>query len=245
MTGLIRPQWPVPGTVAACSTTRHGGVSLPPYASLNLGAHVGDNPADVAANRERLVALAGLPAMPFWLEQVHGTDVLRLEGQIPTAAALRADAVYTAEPGQVCAVMTADCLPVLFASRRGDEVAAAHAGWRGLCGGVLENTLKQFRCPPDDVMAWFGPAIGPQAFEVGDDVRAAFVADNPATGAAFRPVGTKYMADIYQLARIRLQAAGVRQISGGERCTASEPENFFSFRRDRMTGRLATLIWLI
>jgi len=183
--------------------------------------------------------------MPFWLEQVHGTDVLRLEGQMPSAASLRADAVYTAEPGQVCAVMTADCLPVLFASRQGDEVAAAHAGWRGLCAGVLENTLRQFRCSPGDVIAWLGPAIGPQAFEVGAEVRAAFVAENPATATAFRPAGTKYMADIYQLARIRLQAAGVRDISGGERCTLSEPENFFSFRRDVTTGRLATLIWLI
>jgi YfiH family protein len=245
MSTLIRPRWPVPASVMACSTTRAGGVSLPPYASLNLGAHVGDNPADVAANRLRLVELAGLPAMPFWLEQVHGTDVLRLEGQAPSAAAMRADAVYTARPGQVCAVMTADCLPVLFASRKGDEVAAAHAGWRGLCAGVLENTLAQFRCPPDEVMAWFGPAIGPEAFEVGAEVRAAFIAENPATGAAFRPAGTKYMADIYQLARIRLQAAGVRHISGGERCTASESDNFFSFRRDGTTGRLATLIWLI
>ncbi|PLR40903.1 peptidoglycan editing factor PgeF [Chimaeribacter californicus] len=245
MSTLIRPRWAAPASVMACSTTRAGGVSLPPYASLNLGAHVGDNPADVAANRLRLVELAGLPAMPFWLEQVHGTDVLRLEGQAPSAAALRADAVYTAAPGQVCAVMTADCLPVLFASRKGDEVAAAHAGWRGLCAGVLENTLTQFRCPPDEVMAWFGPAIGPDAFEVGAEVRAAFVAENPATGAAFRPAGTKYMADIYQLARIRLQAAGVRHISGGERCTVSESDNFFSFRRDGTTGRLATLIWLI
>lgn len=245
MSTLIRPQWPAPATVAACSTTRHGGVSLLPYASLNLGAHVGDNPAAVAENRRRLVASAGLPAMPDWLEQVHGTDVLRLEGQAPSADALRADAVYTAVPGQVCAVMTADCLPVLFASRRGDEVAAAHAGWRGLCAGVLENTLKQFRCPPEELIAWFGPAIGPDTFEVGAEVRAAFVAENPATAAAFRAVGSKYMADIYQLARLRLQAAGVQNTYGGGRCTLTEPENFFSFRREGTTGRLATLIWLI
>ncbi|QCR37019.1 purine nucleoside phosphorylase YfiH [Nissabacter sp. SGAir0207] len=245
MSALIRPQWPVPAGVGACSTTRLGGVSLPPYDTLNLGAHVGDDPARVAENRQRLVEMAGLPAMPHWLEQVHGTQVLRLEGQVPSADSLCADAVYTRLPGQVCAVMTADCLPVLFCSRHGDEVAAAHAGWRGLCAGVLENTLRQFRCAPADVMVWFGPAIGPQAFEVGTEVRATFMAHDPAAEAAFHPSGEKYMADIYQLARQRLLAAGVRQLYGGGHCTVSDPVNFFSYRRDSTTGRLATLIWLI
>lgn len=152
MSALIRPQWPQPASVRSYATTRKGGISLSPFGSLNLGSHVGDNPQHVAANRQRLIALGGLPAAPHWLEQVHGTDVARLTSLTPVTPTLVADAAYTCEPGVVCAAMTADCLPVLFCSRAGDEVAAAHAGWRGLCAGVLENTLACFRANPGDVL---------------------------------------------------------------------------------------------
>ncbi|CAI1081464.1 Laccase domain protein yfiH [Serratia quinivorans] len=243
MDSLILPDWPLPAGVKACSTTRHGGISLPPYDSLNLGTHVGDDARAVADNRQRLVEGAGLPQMPVWLEQIHGTRVVRLDGQTP--ADLRADAVYSNVPGQVCAVMTADCLPVLFCSQAGDEVAAAHAGWRGLCNGVLEQTLAAFAAEPGCISAWLGPAIGPQQFEVGPEVRAAFIAVDDAAAAAFTPQGDKFLADIYLLARQRLQRAGIHAIYGGDRCTVSEISHFFSYRRDGITGRLASLIWLI
>ncbi len=243
MPALIFPQWPQPDSVRSCSTTRQGGVSLPPYASLNLGSHVSDVPERVAINRQRLIELASLPAAPHWLEQVHGTDVARLTRQTPHQN-IRADAAYTDEPGVVCAAMSADCLPVLFCSREGDEVAAAHAGWRGLNAGVLENTISAFRAKPEHLMAWFGPAIGPQQFEVGGEVKEAFMACDPLAASAFTPFGEKYLADIYQLARLRLQAAGVSLIFGGDRCTVGESSHFFSYRRDGITGRLASLIWL-
>ncbi|QGH60479.1 purine nucleoside phosphorylase YfiH [Serratia proteamaculans] len=243
MDSLILPDWPLPAGVKACSTTRHGGISLPPYDSLNLGTHVGDDARAVADNRQRLVEGAGLPQMPVWLDQIHGTRVVRLDGQTP--ADLQADAVYSNVPGQVCAVMTADCLPVLFCSQAGDEVAAAHAGWRGLCNGVLEQTLTAFAAEPGCISAWLGPAIGPQQFEVGPEVRAAFIAVDDAAAAAFTPQGDKFLADIYLLARQRLQRAGIHAIYGGDRCTVSEISHFFSYRRDGITGRLASLIWLI
>ncbi|CAI1906363.1 Laccase domain protein yfiH [Serratia quinivorans] len=243
MDSLILPDWPLPAGVKACSTTRHGGISLPPYDSLNLGTHVGDDARAVADNRQRLVEGAGLPQMPVWLDQIHGTRVVRLDGQTP--ADLQADAVYSNVPGQVCAVMTADCLPVLFCSQAGDEVAAAHAGWRGLCNGVLEQTLAAFAAEPGCISAWLGPAIGPQQFEVGPEVRAAFIAVDDAAAAAFTPQGDKFLADIYLLARQRLQRAGIHAIYGGDRCTVSEISHFFSYRRDGITGRLASLIWLI
>ncbi|TFZ52960.1 polyphenol oxidase [Serratia proteamaculans] len=243
MDSLILPDWPLPAGVKACSTTRHGGISLPPYDSLNLGTHVGDEAQAVAVNRQRLVEGADLPQMPIWLEQVHGTSVVRLDGQTP--ADLQADAVYSNVPGQVCAVMTADCLPVLFCSQAGDEVAAAHAGWRGLCNSVLEQTLAAFAAEPGRISAWLGPAIGPQQFEVGAEVRAAFIAVDDAAAAAFTPQGDKFLADIYLLARQRLQRAGIHAIYGGDRCTVSEISHFFSYRRDGITGRLASLIWLI
>lgn len=240
MSEWIIPDWPAPQRVQACSTTRHGGVSVAPWDSLNLGAHVGDNEVHVMQNRQRLTD-AQLPAMPQWLNQIHGLDVARLpaDERVPNA-----DAAITRMSGVVCAVMTADCLPVLFCSDDGSEVAAAHAGWRGLCNGVLENTLAQFHCPADNIHAWLGPAIGPQAFEVGAEVRDAFMRHDAQADLAFRPVGNKYFADIWQLARQRLQAAGVRSISGSQRCTFTESANFFSFRRNGITGRMATLIWL-
>lgn len=243
MINLITPQWPAPDRVRAYSTRRQGGVSLAPWHSLNLGSHVGDELANVMQNRQRLVEQAGLPAMPQWLEQVHATDVARLLPEGETTP--RADACITAQPGVVCAVMTADCLPVLFCSDDGREVAAAHAGWRGLCAGVLENTLAQFDAPASRIHAWLGPAIGPAAFEVGPEVRQAFMAQDARTDAAFRPVGNKFFADIWLLARQRLQAAGVGSVSGEEHCTYSHPADYFSFRRDGSTGRMATLIWLI
>lgn len=240
---LIVPQWPIPQGVGACSSTRIGGVSQPPYDSLNLGAHCGDDTEHVEENRRLFYAAAGLPAKPVWLEQVHGTAVLRLTGE--PYASKRADASYSDTPGTVCAVMTADCLPVLFSNRAGTEVAAAHAGWRGLCAGVLEETLSCFKDSPENIIAWLGPAIGPDAFEVGPEVREAFVAKDAKADAAFRPVGEKYYADIYMLARQRLANAGVEQVYGGNRCTHSEAGDFFSYRRDRITGRMASFIWLI
>ncbi|MBT9186394.1 polyphenol oxidase [Pectobacterium punjabense] len=240
---LIYPDWPVPESVKSCSTTRIGGRSAAPYDSLNVGNHVGDEPANVTANRQTLVSLADLPAMPHWLEQVHGTDVIRIGEALPSAVC--GDAAYTDKKGQVCAVMTADCLPVLFCAVSGDEVAAAHAGWRGLHAGVLEETLACFRTKPAQIMAWLGPAIGPNAFEVGPEVRDAFIQHDASAASAFRPEGNKFFADIYQLASLRLRAAGVTQIFGGNSCTVSEPHKFFSYRRDGVTGRMASLIWLI
>ncbi|ACT05876.1 protein of unknown function DUF152 [Dickeya chrysanthemi Ech1591] len=240
---MLIPDWPAPATVRACSTTRLGGVSHAPYDSLNLGNHVGDELQHVQNNRQHLVAAAGLPAMPHWLEQVHGTQVINLDQALPDA--LTGDAVYTTRSDRVCAVMTADCLPVLFCSADGREVAAAHAGWRGLQAGILEQTLRHFRAGAADIMAWMGPAIGPQKFEVGSEVREAFLHVDPAADCAFAPQNGKFLADIYQLARLRLQAAGVNQVFGGEYCTVSDAHRFFSYRRDGVTGRMATLIWLI
>ncbi|MBN3163159.1 purine nucleoside phosphorylase YfiH [Pectobacterium brasiliense] len=240
---LIYPDWPLPESVKSCSTTRVGGHSGAPYDSLNLGNHVGDEPAHVTANRQALVEMAGLSTMPHWLEQVHGTDVIRIGETSPTSVC--GDAAYTDQKGKVCAVMTADCLPVLFCAINGDEVAAAHAGWRGLHAGVLEETLACFRAKPAQIMAWLGPAIGPDAFEVGPEVRDAFIQHDMAAASAFRPEGNKFFADIYQLASLRLRAAGITQIFGGNDCTVSEPHKFFSYRRDGVTGRMASLIWLI
>lgn len=243
MTNLIIPEWSLPAGVAACSSTRNGGISLSPYDSLNLGAHCGDNLEHVEENRRRLFAAGGLPSKPVWLEQVHGKDVLTLTGE--AYASKRADASYSNTPGMVCAVMTADCLPVLFCNRAGTEVAAAHAGWRGLCAGVLEETLACFADRPENIQAWLGPAIGPNAFEVGQDVREAFMAVDAAADSAFIPAGEKYYADIYTLARQRLAKAGVTQVSGGDRCTFTQKQDFFSYRRDKTTGRMASFIWLI
>ena len=243
MTSLIIPEWPQPEGVASCSSTRRGGVSLAPYDSLNLGAHCGDNPHDVEENRQRLYAAGGLPAKPVWLEQVHGKDVLTLSGE--PYASKRADASYSNTPGTVCAVMTADCLPVLFCNLAGTEVAAAHAGWRGLCAGVLEETVACFDDKPENIIAWLGPAIGPTAFEVGPEVRDAFMQVDPQAASAFVASAEKYYADIYQLARQRLGNVGVQRVYGGNRCTVTQNDDFFSYRRDRTTGRMASFIWLI
>ena len=240
MANLLLPDWPAPPGVHALQTLRGGGHSLAPWDSFNLGDHVGDDPANVAANRAAL--RAHLPAEPLWLKQVHGIAVVEA-GKSPKVK--EADAVLTRVPGTVCAVMTADCLPVLFCDRAGTVVAAAHAGWRGLACGVLEAAVAQMKVPAGDLLAWLGPAIGPTAFEVGDEVRAAFIAHDALAADAFVGQGpAKWLANIYLLARQRLTAAGVTSISGGSRCTCSEAGDFFSYRRDGVTGRMASLIWL-
>ena len=235
----LTPDWPAPVWVRACVTTRSGGVSLAPFDSFNLGEHVEDDPAAVTKNRQRLLSLLGYK--PAWLRQVHGTAVVRAApGEV-----LEADASWTATPGIACTIMTADCLPLLFCDRAGTRVAAAHAGWRGLAAGVLEATLAALAVAPDEVLVWLGPAIGAQAFEVGGEVREAFIAAHPQAAAAFGPSANpgRYMADIYRLARIRLAACGVTAVYGGGFCTYSDPR-FYSYRRAARTGRFASLIWL-
>ncbi|MEA3410721.1 MAG: peptidoglycan editing factor PgeF [Pseudomonadota bacterium] len=242
MTGWIEPDWPAPTTVRAVFTTRQGGVSKGPYASMNLGDHVGDDPGAVARNRYRLGESLGLPTRPVWLSQVHGTHVI--DADAVSGKPGEGDAALAGASDTVCAVMSADCLPVLFCDRGGKRVAAAHAGWRGLSAGVLETTVAAMSVSPDDVLAWMGPAIGPDAFEVGEDVVRAFVEDDAGCETAFTRQGSRWMADIYALARRRLRRLGVRAVHGGGWCTFSEPERFFSYRRDGITGRMAALIWL-
>ena len=238
----IVPDWPVAGRVRVLSTLRAGGVSEGPYASLNVAAHVGDRPQAVAANRVLLREAAHLPAEPLWLEQVHGTDVIRHPGE---SLVVRADASVAFEPGRVCAVMTADCLPVVLTDPGGTRVGVAHAGWRGLLDGVVEATIAALGTSPAELRAWLGPAIGPEAFEVGGEVRTAFADRNPAAAGYFRPnQRNRYQADLYGLARLALAAAGVSSVHGGGWCTHRESERFFSFRRDGVTGRMATLAWL-
>ncbi|NGO00346.1 peptidoglycan editing factor PgeF [Grimontia sp. S25] len=237
----ITPDWPAPSRIKAVSTTRQGGVSPVPFDSLNLGDHVGDDSDLVVRNRQTLAEVMLMPTSPAWLNQVHGTEVVTLPlavDEVPDA-----DAAFTGAQGQVCVVMTADCLPVLFCNEEGTQVGAAHAGWRGLVNGVLEQTLSKFD-EPSKVMAWLGPAIGPDAFEVGSEVREQFMAHDTAAEKAFKPHKDRWLADIYLLARQRLQSAGVTQIYGGEHCTVSAPETFFSYRRENRTGRQASCIWI-
>jgi hypothetical protein len=242
---VIVPDWPAPPWVRACTTTRRGGESTGAFASLNLAQHVGDDPAAVAANRAQLRAGLALPAQPVWLAQVHGCDAVSLESAVGIVEPPAADAAVTREPGRVCAVLTADCLPVLLCDRGGTVCAAVHAGWRGLHRGVIEAALARLGRPPSSVLAWLGPAIGPSRFEVGPEVRAAFLAQDAGAAGAFRPgAGDRWLADLYALARRRLTAAGVEQVSGGGLCTASDAARFYSYRRDGRTGRMATLIWL-
>ena len=241
--GWIEPDWPAPAHVRVLSTLRGGGMSEGPYASLNLAGHVGDRAEDVAANRLLLREAARLPAEPLWLEQVHGTAVVRHAGSASTPP--RADAAVAFEPGRLCAVMTADCLPVVFADRAGTRAGVAHAGWRGLVGGVLEATIAALEVPPADLHAWLGPAIGPAAFEVGPEVREAYLAKVEGSASCFTSNGRgRYLADIYGLARLALGAAGVASVHGGGWCTHADAQRFFSYRRDGVTGRMATLAWL-
>jgi len=243
---IIEPDWPAPLSVKALTTTCNGGVSTGPYSTLNLGDHVGDVESSVLTNRKRLAQL--LPSEPCWLKQVHGIEVVPADGRFQGQAA---DASFTREINHVSCVMTADCLPVLFCNTKGTQVAAAHAGWRGLLDGVLEATLNTFD-EGDQIMAWLGPAIGPDAFEVGPEVKTSFVEKDSNAQSAFKtsPLNQgKYLADLYELARQRLKKCGVTKIYGGQYCTYLDKDTsgafrFFSYRREGVTGRLASCIWI-
>ena len=246
-------RWPdLPERIGVLSTLRSGGVSLPPYddgaggGGLNLGTHVGDLPAAVEHNRALLRSV--LPSEPAWLNQVHGTEVVDAQSALAQHTVPQADASITTEPGIVCAILTADCMPVLLADRQGKVVGAAHAGWRGLAAGVIEATIRRMReAGAGELSAWLGPGIGPVCFEVGHEVLQAFDPRGDEARRAFTAIEGKpgkYLADLPRLARLALSAAGVTDVSGGEHCTMSEPVNFYSFRRERVTGRMATLIWI-
>ena len=236
----IKPDWPLPSHVHAATTLRSGGVSNGSYASLNPADHVDDDPVCVKSNRAIISNMLQLPAEPVWLSQVHGTRVIKADEASGTETA---DASFSYRAGTVCAVMTADCLPVLFCGDAGNIVAAAHAGWRGLQAGVIEQTLKAMNC--NDVSVWLGPAIGPKHFEIGDDVRSAFVTTNSKASSAFKDNGPgKWLANIYQLAKLQLNELGIDRIYGGNFCTVTDTQRFYSYRRDgAATGRMASLIW--
>ncbi|NBH75107.1 peptidoglycan editing factor PgeF [Rodentibacter pneumotropicus] len=239
----IFPNWQAPSNIHAFTTTRQGGVSVSPFDSFNLGDHVDDEKSAVKTNRTLLVEKFHLPHTPLFLTQTHSTKVI----QLPYSGNnFEADAVYTNQPNQVCTVMTADCLPVLFTTRRGNEVAAVHAGWRGLCDGVLEETVKCFQAQPQDIIAWLAPAIGPKAFQVGKEVVEQFMRIDPIAEMAFIAAPSqqgKYLGNLYQLATQRLNKLGITEISGGDHCTFNEGDLFFSYRRDGKTGRMASVIW--
>lgn len=248
MTSLdfIVPDWPAPATIKAAFSLRTGGVSRPPFDTLNIGTHVGDEPALVSENRGRIRQALSLPVEPTWLEQVHGADVVMLAQSASAAEAPypRADAAVTRFSRPVCAVQVADCMPVLFAARDGSAVGAAHAGWRGLAGGVLEATVRALAVDPSQLIAWMGPAIGPEHFEVGGEVREAFLSQDPLAAAAFaQNARGRWQCDLYALARRRLQAIGISSVSGGGWCTYGDSGRFFSYRRDGRCGRMAALIW--
>ena len=240
---FIIPNWPVPANVVALQTTRLGGVSSAPFDSLNLGAHVNDDPIAVAKNRQLLSPY--LPNEPVWVNQVHGIEVI---DAAQSACLQNADASFTTKPNVVCVTMTADCLPVLLCDKAGTVVAAVHAGWRGLCDGVIEAAVNKLPVEHSEILAWLGPAIGPNAFEVGSEVMAQFIAKDAQAASAFQTNGNKWLGDIYQIARQRLSYLGVTQIYGGsvneDFCTYTDATRFYSFRRDDVTGRMASLIWL-
>ena len=242
MLTFISPDWPAPTNVRAFTTTRAGGASRGQYASFNLGDDVGDDPATVGRNREMLRAALKLPAEPLWLRQVHGTQII---DAVQADAHAKADGAWSARPGVVCAVLTADCLPVFLCATDGSKVAVLHVGWRGLAAGVIEQGVRALAGAPEDLLVWLGPAIGPKAFEVGPEVRTAFVQHDAAAAGVFAPSHDgRYLADLYALARPRLSALGVTRISGGGFCTFTDRDRFFSFRRDGNCGRMASLIWL-
>ena len=251
---ILPANWPAPENIHAFTTLRHGlGVSEAPFDQFNHGnrySDQGDDPGIVEKNRELLVRKFSLPTRPHWLRQVHGVDVLRFDSAAePTGNFLHdepvADASVTSKKNVVLAVLTADCLPVLFCNQDGSEIAAAHAGWRGLADGMLENTVGAMQSNPEKIMAWLGPAAGPRAYEIGIDVRDAFIKHDPAASSAFLPTRENHwLVDLYQIARMRLEAMGVKKIYGGDHCTISEPEKFFSHRRDQRTGRMASIIWM-
>ena len=249
---FIEPNWPAPARVRAASTLRGGGVSQGPYASLNLGTAVGDDAGSVIRNRQILAEMLNLPAEPRWLKQVHGTTVLDLDSfDISTrssdvlAEPPAADGAVTSRPGQPCAVLTADCLPVLLCDTGGTRVGVAHAGWRGLAGGVVESTVRRMGIEPRELLAWLGPGIGREAYEVGVEVKEAFAALDPGAAPCFAANARgRWQADLYALTRRRLESVGVEAIYGGDRCTHTKSERFFSHRREAPCGRMATLIWL-
>jgi purine-nucleoside/S-methyl-5'-thioadenosine phosphorylase / adenosine deaminase len=241
---VLTPEWSAPRAVRAGFTLRGGGVSAAPFDTLNVGAHVGDSAAAVSENRRRVRQLLRLPEEPAWLEQVHGTAVADLDAR-DAARVSTADAVVTREKGRVCVVQVADCLPVLLAARNASAVAVAHAGWRGLAAGVLEATVTKLGMAPVELTAWLGPAISARHFEVGGEVRAAFLAHDPDAAGAFAVnAHGRWQCDLLALARRRLAALGVSEVCGGSWCTYAEPARFFSFRRDGRCGRMAALIWL-
>jgi YfiH family protein len=242
---VLRPEWSVPSCVRATFSLRAGGVSAAPFDSLNISARVGDLPFAVTENRRRLSHSLSLPTEPLWLEQVHGTAVLEVGAADPPVSGRTADAVITRLPGRVCVIQVADCLPVLLAASDGSVVAAVHAGWRGLAAGVLEAAVTAMRVAPQRLLAWLGPAIGREHFEVGDDVCSAFLAPDPGAALAFRANARgRWQCDLAGLARRRLAAAGVPATFGGGWCTYADAERFFSYRRDGRCGRMAALIWL-
>ncbi len=239
---ILTVDWPAPKHIKAITTTRFGGQSMAPYDSLNFGDHVGDDLALVKSNRQTLIKTALLPEEPLWLKQTHSVQVIDAHQWQPD---IEADAIISESANKICVVMTADCLPILMTDSSGTQVAAVHAGWRGLEAGIIENTLAKFKKPSSDIMVWLGPAIGSQAFEVGPEVKAAFVANNSIAEAAFTPsAANRFLADIFLLAKQRLSAQGVTAIYGGDHCTYREKERFFSYRRDGITGRMASLIWI-
>ncbi|MDF7671379.1 peptidoglycan editing factor PgeF [Orbaceae bacterium ESL0721] len=249
---MIYPNWPAPQNIHAFTTTRQGGSSLPPFDTLNMGSQTGDTA--VAKNRLQVINEEKLPSEPYWLLQTHSTivkDISEAQKQRPIGSIkpyIEADGSYTNQANQVSVVLTADCLPVLFCSKSGDEVAAAHAGWRGLCHGILEETVAKFRS--SDLLVWLGPAIGPTKFEVGEEVRAQFIDVNPKAKMAFKLLNSvnklsekKYLADLYLLAKQRLNKVGVTEVYGGDYCTYSDPKRFYSYRYNPQTGRMASMIW--
>jgi YfiH family protein len=239
---LISPNWPAPPHIHAVCTTRNGGSSQPPYDSLNLGDHVGDDPIAVAQNRQILSDAILLAASPCWITQVHGIRAVNTQDW---QAGDEADAIYSTTVNTVCAVMTADCLPILLCDKKGQYVAAIHAGWRGLADGIIEATIANAPCDPKQIMAWLGPAIGPTAFEAGNDVRDVFLANNAADTIGFTAINAqKWWVDMYVIACQRLSALGVSDVYGEPDCTVLNPDRFFSFRREGDTGRMASLIWI-
>lgn len=243
----LQPDWEAPAHVRAFVTTRAGGVSRGEYGSMNLGSRSGDEAAHVARNR--LIVRDHLPSMPRWMVQVHGADVADLD-RLDDSQVATADAAIASQPGRVGVVLTADCMPLFFTDRQGSRVGVAHAGWRGMAGGVIENTVAALGVAAEDLMAWMGPTIGAQAFEVGPEVREAFMKDDPGAAEAFRSKACapgapqKYLADLYALARRRLHHAGVRHVSGGGFCTFTDTERFFSYRRAQKSGRMGAFIWI-
>lgn len=240
MNDWLQADWPAPGNIRALVTLRSGGVSEACYASLNPALHVGDEPGAVLANRRRIGEMLHLPSEPVWLEQVHGCRVVEVQTGMPLQ---QAEAGFTRQAGVVCAVMTADCLPLLLCNRQGTCIAAVHGGWRGLLAGVIENTVQAMA--EKQLLAWLGPAIGPSCFEVGADVRNAFVDKSADFAPAFQAAENgRWLADIYRIARIILARLKIHSVYGGDHCTFSEPQRFYSYRRDGRTGRMAALIWM-